>query len=113
MATTSGATARMDMDGENGGDSVGLAMGGGELANSEVRQIGAGSGNFGLTNSGPGVAVAGTGVAAADRTGRTAAAATGAAAGRADRQGIAALEASLLAMLHSLTGNSFFSWFQA
>ena len=41
LATTSGATARMDMDGEHGGDSVGLTMGGGELANSDVRQIGA------------------------------------------------------------------------
>ena len=96
------------MDGKNGGDSVGLAMGGGELANSDVPQIVTGSGNLGLTNSGPGGSVAGTGVAAADSTGRPAAAATGGAAGSADRQGIAALEASLLAMLHSLTGNMFF-----
>ena len=68
----------------------------GEVAHSDMRQIGARRGNLGLT----GGAVADTGVAPADRTGRAGAEANGATAGSAERQGIAALEASLQAMPH-------------
>ena len=63
----------------------------------DVRQISARSGNLGLTKSGSGGAVAGTGVAAGDRTGRTGSEASVATAGSAERQGIASLEASLYA----------------